>query len=55
MRTLRQEWRYTYRSARRDGRSRVDAARRFLREVGKGWALLLGLNRRYDRHGRARG
>lgn len=34
------EWRYTYRSARRDGWSRRYAARLFVTELAKGWADL---------------
>ncbi len=54
MSTLEIEWRYTYRSARRDGRTRHAALRRFLREVVAGYRLTLGLHPRYDRHGRVR-
>lgn len=52
--SVRMEWRYTYRSARRDSWSRRVALRKFLREVAAGWRLTLGLHPRYDRHGRVR-
>jgi hypothetical protein len=48
------EWRYTYRSARRDGYSRRASLRKFLREVVAGYRLLLGLHPRYDRNGGTR-
>ncbi len=54
MGTLRLEWRFTYRSARRDGWPRRVALRKFLREVVAGYRLTLGLHPRYDRRGRTR-
>jgi hypothetical protein len=48
------EWRYTYRSARRDGHTRRAALRKFLREVIAGYRLTLGLHPRYDCNGRVR-
>jgi hypothetical protein len=48
------EWRYTYRSARRDGHGRRAALRKFAREVLVGYRLTLGLHPRYDRRGRVR-
>lgn len=51
---MRHEWRYTYRSARRDGQSRRAAARLYVREVVAGWRLSLGLHPRYTRTGRNR-
>lgn len=55
MSTLRMEWRYTYHSARRDGDSRWRAARKFVREVLKGYELSLGFHPKYDRKGHSRG
>jgi hypothetical protein len=54
MNTLVMEWRYTYRSARRDGFRRSTSLRKFAREVAAGWRLTLGLYPRYDRHGHDR-
>lgn len=44
------EWRYTYRSARRDGWSRGASLRKFVREVLMGVTYPL----RYDRRGQRR-
>lgn len=44
------EWRYTYRSARRDGWSRAASLRKFAREVVMGITYPL----RYDRTGQRR-
>jgi hypothetical protein len=52
--TLKSEWRYTYRSARRDGFGRTVAFRRFLRELRKGWVMDLGLDSGYRRDGSER-
>ena len=43
------EWRYTYRSARRDGWSRTQSLRKFAREVLMGVAYPLRYNSRGQR------
>jgi len=52
--SIKSDWRYTYRSARRDGYNRRTAGRKFIREVVAGWRLDLGLHPKYDRKGHVR-
>lgn len=54
MNTIRQEWEYTYKSARWGGYSRRQALRKFVREVAVGLLLDAGLHPKYRRDGSAR-
>lgn len=54
MKTLKHEWKYTYRSARRDDYSRLQAGRKFAVEVLKSWRLSLGLHPKYRPGGQVR-